>query len=118
MLKKVGLLIILSVSLSLTTINCLCLHAHLFLLGFAVFFQDLVTHHSAIADTISCNAPCSAIGFSGKLFPRYPPSKACLWTAIGQFFLFGKKCGCSSDKVCDITENTVRQGSLVYRLGH
>ena len=46
--------------------------------------QILVSYYSAIGDTISCDAPCSAIGFSGKLFLRYP-SKACLWIAIGHF---------------------------------
>ena len=33
----------------------------------------LVSHYSAIGDTISCDAPYSAIGFRGKLFVRYPP---------------------------------------------
>ena len=39
---------------------------------------NLVSHYSAIADTILCDAPYSAIGFRGKLFLRYPPSKASL----------------------------------------
>ena len=43
--------------------------------------------------------PCSATGFRGKLFLRYPPSKACLWIAIGFFFLYGKKWGCSSNSL-------------------
>ena len=33
---------------------------------------DLVSHYSAIGDTISCDAPCSAIGFRGKFFLRCP----------------------------------------------
>ena len=33
----------------------------------------LVSHYSAIGDTISCDAPYSAIGFRGKLLLRYPP---------------------------------------------
>ena len=32
---------------------------------------SLVSHYSAIGDTISCDAPYSAIGFRGKLFLRY-----------------------------------------------
>ena len=40
-----------------------------------VLFLDpgeyLVSHYSAIGDTISCDAPYSAIGFRGKLFLRY-----------------------------------------------
>ena len=32
----------------------------------------LVSHYGAIGDTISCDAPCSAIGFRGKLLLRYP----------------------------------------------
>ena len=57
----------------------------------------LVSRYSTIGDTISCDAPYSAIGFRGKLFLRYPPSKVCLWTAIGHFE--GKKWGCSSDSL-------------------
>ena len=34
---------------------------------------SVVSHYSAIGDTISCDAPYSAIGFRGKLFLRYPP---------------------------------------------
>ena len=33
----------------------------------------LVSRYSAIGDTISCDAPFSAIGFRRKLFLRYPP---------------------------------------------
>ena len=47
------------------------------------------SNYSVIGDTISCDAPYSAIGFRGKLFLRYPPCKACLWIAIGHFY--GKK---------------------------
>ena len=52
---------------------------------------------SAIGNTISCDAPYSAIGFRGKLFLRYPPSKAWLWTATVRFY--GKKWGCSGDSL-------------------
>ena len=57
----------------------------------------LVSHYSAIGDTISCDAPCGAIGFRGRIFLQYPPSKSCLWIAIGHFY--GKKWGCSSDSL-------------------
>ena len=33
---------------------------------------SLVSHYSAISDTISCDAPYSAIGFRGKLFCDTP----------------------------------------------
>ena len=59
--------------------------------------RSLVSHCCAIGDTMSCDAPYSAIGFGGKLFLRYPPSKACLWIAIGHFY--GKRWGCSSDSL-------------------
>ena len=49
----------------------------------------LVSPYSAIGDTISCDAPYSAIGFS--------PCYACLWIAIGHFQ--GKKWRCSSDSL-------------------
>ena len=35
--------------------------------------MDLVSHYSAIGDTISCDAPYSAICFRGKFFLRCPP---------------------------------------------
>ena len=60
-------------------------------------YSHLVSHYSAIGDTISRDAPYRAIGFRGKLLLRYPLSKACLWTTIGHFF--GKKWGCSSDSL-------------------
>ena len=60
--------------------------------------QGLVSHCSAIGDTISCDAPHSAIGLSNlKFFLRCPPSKACLWIVIGHSY--GKKWGCSSDSL-------------------
>ena len=31
-----------------------------------------MSHYSAIDDTISCDAPCSAIGFRGKFSLRCP----------------------------------------------
>ena len=58
----------------------------------------LVSHYSTIGNTISCDAPYSAIGFGAKFFLRPPPpSKACLWIAIGHFC--GKKWGCTSDSL-------------------
>ena len=45
---------------------------------FSPGFLCLMSHYSAIGDTISCDAPYSAIGFRAKLFLRCPPSKACL----------------------------------------
>ena len=66
--------------------------------AFAILLRIiLVSCYSAIGDTISCDAPYSAIGFRGKLFLRYLPSKACLWIAIVHFY--GKKWGCSSDSL-------------------
>ena len=57
-----------------------------------------VSHYSAIDDTISCNAPYSAIGFRGKLFLRYPPPpRPVFGPAIVQFD--GEKWGCSSDRL-------------------
>ena len=48
--------------------------------------EILVSHKSAIGDTISCDAPYSAIGFRGNFFfLRCPPSKACLWITIDHF---------------------------------
>ena len=39
--------------------------------------------YSANVDTISCDAPYSAIGFRGKFFLQcFPPPKTCFWTAI------------------------------------
>ena len=57
----------------------------------------LVSHYSAIGDTISCDAPYSAIGFRGKLFLQYPPCQVCLRIVIGHFYR--KKWGCSSDSL-------------------
>ena len=39
--------------------------------GYAI--RHLVSHYSAIGDTISCDAPYSAIGFRGKLSLRCLP---------------------------------------------
>ena len=82
----------------------------LFPLGNRLRFQcgpDLVSHYSAIGDTISCDAPYGAIGFKDKLFLRYPPCLACLWIAIGHF---KERSGGVAAIVCDTTGNTVRQG--------
>ena len=43
-----------------------------------LFSLVLVSHYSAIGDTSSCDARWSAIGFKGRVFLRYPSSKACL----------------------------------------
>ena len=69
--------------------------------------NGLVSHYSAIGDTISCDAPYSAIGFKAKLFLRSPPCKAWLWIAIA---IFMERSGGAAAIVCDTTENTVRQG--------
>ena len=65
--------------------------------GDSVAILHSTLRYSTIGDTISCDAPYSAIDFRGKLFLRSPPSKACLWLAIG--YLYGKKWGCSSDSL-------------------
>ena len=36
-------------------------------------YVSLVSHYSAIGDTISCDAHCSAMGFRGVLFCDTPP---------------------------------------------
>ena len=56
-----------------------------------------MSHYSAIGDTISCDAPYSAIGFRGKPFMRYPLVRPGLWIAIGH--LYRKTWGCSSDSL-------------------
>ena len=59
---------------------------------------NLVSHYSATGDTISCDARYSATGSEASFFLRSsPPSKACLWIAIGHFY--GMKWGCSSDSL-------------------
>ena len=44
-------------------------------MGARLFLLDtcLVSQYSAICDTISCDAPYSAIGVGGEHFLRYPP---------------------------------------------
>ena len=59
--------------------------------------KDWRVRDSASGDSISCDAPYSAIGFRGKLSLRWPPLLGCLWIAIGHFQ--GKKWGCSSDSL-------------------
>ena len=85
---------------------------------------NLVSHYSAIGDTISCDAPYSAIGFRGKSFLRYP----LLRPVFGlQQAIFKERSGCVAAIVCDTTRNTVRQGYCytclaigggVFRSGH
>ena len=67
----------------------------------------LVSHYSAIGDTISCDAPYSAIGFRGKFFLRCPPCWTCLWL---RYAIFKERSGGIAVIVCDATGNTVRQG--------
>ena len=64
---------------------------------------NLVAHYSAISDTISCDAPYSAIGFRGKFLCDAPPSKARLSLAIGH--LYGRS-GVVAAIVCNTTQNT------------
>ena len=60
---------------------------------------------STIGDTMSCDTPYSAIGFRRKLFLQYPPpSKACVWTAIGN--LHRTKWECSSDSLRHHTKHS------------
>ena len=66
-----------------------------------------MSHYSAIGDTISCDAPYSAIGFRGKLFLRYPLKGLSL--DCNRPFL-KKEVGGVAAIVCDTTGNTVRQG--------
>ena len=73
--------------------------------------QSIVSHYSAIGATISCDAPKNALGSRGKLFLRYPSSKACLWIAIDRFY------GGVAAIVCDTTGNTVRQGYCCLGIG-
>ena len=90
-----------------------------------VFLATLVSHYSAIGDTISCDGPYSAIGFRGKFFLRCPSYKACLWRAIGH--LYGKKWECSSDSLRYHREHSATgvllhlsrdRGGGVFRSGH
>ena len=65
----------------------------------------LVSHYSAIGDTISCDAPYSAIGFRGKLCLRY------IWPVFGlRWAIFKERSGGVAAIVCDTKGNTVRQG--------
>ena len=45
----------------------------------------LVSHYSATGNTISCDAPYSAIAFGGELFLQYPPCEVCLGTSRSHF---------------------------------
>ena len=58
---------------------------------------SLVSHYSAIGDTISCDAPYGAIGFRGKVFLRYPPLHGLSLDCDGH--LLQKEVGCSSDSL-------------------
>ena len=59
---------------------------------------NLVSHYSAIGDTISCDAPYSAIGFIGKLFLRYTLVRR-LSLDCDRPFLGKEVVGCSSDSL-------------------
>ena len=65
--------------------------------------KSLVSHYSAIGDTISCDAPYSAIGFRGKAFSAIPP-------------LLGLSLDC--DRPCLRREVGVSGDSLRYRRKH
>ena len=58
-----------------------------------------MSHHSAIGDTISCDAPYSAIGFRGKLFLRYPLVRPVFADCDRPFLLRKDLWGCSSDSL-------------------
>ena len=84
----------------------------------------LVSHYSAIGDTISCGAPSSAIGFRGKLCLRYSPPPRPVFGL--RKAIFTERSGGVAAIVYDITENTARHGVLlhlscdkgVFRSGH
>ena len=84
-----------------------------------MLLRGLVSHYSPIGDTISRDAPYSAIGFRGKFF-----FFDCLWTAIGR--LYGKKWGCSSDSLryhwkhtaTGVLQHLSRYRGGVFRSGH
>ena len=67
----------------------------------------LVSHYSAIGDTISCDAPYSAIGFRGKFFLQYPLARSVFGLRSA---IFKERSGGVAAIVCDTTGNTVRQG--------
>ena len=59
----------------------------------------LVSQHSAIGDTISCDAPYGAIGFRGKFFLRCPPPIQGLSLDCDRPPLQKDSWGCSSDSL-------------------
>ena len=70
--------------------------------------RTLVSHCSAVGETISCDAPYSTIGFRGKIFLRYP-------LLLGLSLdcdrpLLRKEVGGVAVIVCDTTGNAVQQG--------
>ena len=67
----------------------------------------LVSCCSAIGDTISCDAPYSAIGFRGKFFLRCPLVRPVF--GLRQAIFTERSEGVAAI-VCDTTGNTVRQG--------
>ena len=66
-----------------------------------------MSHYSAIGDTISCDAPYSAIGLRGKLFLRYPLVRPVFGLRQA---IFTERSGGVAAIACDTTGNTVRQG--------
>ena len=82
-------------------------------------------HKSAIGDTTSCDAPCGAIGFRGKLSLslRCPPPRPVFGL---RYAISAERSGGVAAIACDTTENTVRQGCCytclatgrVFRSGH
>ena len=67
----------------------------------------LVSHYSAICNTISCDAPYSGIVFRGKFFCDARLVRPVFGTAIVDFK--ERSVGVAAI-VCDTTGNTVRQG--------
>ena len=67
----------------------------------------LVSHYSAIGDTISCDAPYSAIGFRGMLLCDAPLVRPVFGLRQA---IFKERSGGVAAIVCDTTGNTVRQG--------
>ena len=62
---------------------------------------QIVSRYSTICDTISRDAPYSAMGFRGKVFPRYPLLQDLSLIAIGH--VYGRKRDVAAI-VCDTTE--------------
>ena len=77
---------------------------------FTLISTLLMSHYRAIGDTISCDAPCSATGFRGKLFLRYRPPLQGLPLDWDRPFFLTERSGGVAAIVCDTRENAVQQG--------